>query len=161
MRCWAKVLRDDTETTALLTSANSYAKFVRTHCLWNIHRPRPSRYTLSPFQATYKIRPNDIQRISVYKAIPYERRKYWAKCLHMTRRRFRENWIWKFIEYTLGQGPVEIADADFIERRALTDNSFWLATSLTDWHDNSTEKQERTFACTYKFIAAEIDGRPD
>ena len=61
----------------------------------------------------------------------------------------------------LGQGPVEIADADFIERRALTDNSFWLATSLTDWHDNSTEKQERTFACTYKFIAAEIDGRPD
>ena len=57
--------------------------------------------------------------------------------------------------------PVEITDADFIERRALTDNSFWLATSLTDWHDNSTEKQERTFACTYKFIAAEIDGRPD
>lgn len=40
----------------------------------------------------------------------------------------------------LEQGPVEITDADFVDRGALTDNNFWLATSLTDWQDNSTEK---------------------
>lgn len=40
---------------------------------------------------------------------------------------------------TIKQGPVEITDADFIDRRAFTDNSFWLATSLTDWQNNSAE----------------------
>lgn len=40
---------------------------------------------------------------------------------------------------TIEQGPVEITDADFIDRRALTDNSFWLVTSLTDWQNNSAE----------------------
>lgn len=48
--------------------------------------------------------------------------------------------VFEEIEFENLSSILEQGPADFIDRRALTDNSFWLATSLTDWQNNSTEK---------------------